>query len=606
MTLQININPGASVFGGSVLGVMTASGNPWSVPDEMAHELVNRGIADASNWPVFRPNLPDDYLQISAPSALGALRAVLVGHSYMDQETQTYSYNRPLEMLNGTVVWANVLLGRPWEIIKSHAIGGERLIDLAARIQFAVNENCDLYFWNIGINDLKNTVNAGNSRFLGTPYPDDPNQTRLDYCISMADRLLSQLEETGRFIFVLPEMWPANGAGDQTRHLAARTLQYNRFLAWRASKSARILYVPLDVVTMDPNSTAGNVRTGYYADFIHPSNIGAFERGKVLAKAIKPYIKKIDRLPWNAIDTWSNLKIAGTALAANGDGTLRVTLNNISGANTLIRKGDSVALAVPSAGQTQWNGRYQVVAHTNTYIDVSCKIPGSFVGAVNVSTATNMFDNPLFLTQTGGSVSGGLVLTSGTVPSGVVISGTATCSVVVNNTVAHTDLDGVADGLGNWMDITITGAANNQVDIFLLANRGPAVTASAVYGRIFAGDTVSALFDVEVVSINGVTTLMSGLNGSVTHRTDGAQTLLVLGTYRDGTNNAAHPNSTFRGVLGCAEYLIPPGTLEAFDGYLAVKFDVAGGSIRLRVGRVGVVVIDNNRTLRDVSVRMDI
>ncbi len=49
MTLSINIKPGQSVNGGLVLGVMTAAGNPWLVPDALANELVNRGVATA-NW----------------------------------------------------------------------------------------------------------------------------------------------------------------------------------------------------------------------------------------------------------------------------------------------------------------------------------------------------------------------------------------------------------------------------------------------------------------------------------------------------------------------------------------------------------------------------
>lgn len=50
MTLSININPGQAVSGGVALGVMTSAGNPWSVPDELAHSLVQRGVATAFNW----------------------------------------------------------------------------------------------------------------------------------------------------------------------------------------------------------------------------------------------------------------------------------------------------------------------------------------------------------------------------------------------------------------------------------------------------------------------------------------------------------------------------------------------------------------------------
>lgn len=50
MTLSININLGASANGGVGVGVMTSAGNPWSVPDAVAQELVNRGVASAVNW----------------------------------------------------------------------------------------------------------------------------------------------------------------------------------------------------------------------------------------------------------------------------------------------------------------------------------------------------------------------------------------------------------------------------------------------------------------------------------------------------------------------------------------------------------------------------
>ena len=547
-----------------------------------------------------------DGVRIEMPgvSVVPAMRAVLVGHSYFDQESGTYSYNRPIEYLQGTVAWANILLGRPWEVVKSHGIGGERLIDLAARIDYAIAEECDIYFWNIGINDLKNTSNTGNSRYTGLPYPVDSNQTNLSYCKAMAETLLKKLANTGRMVVILPETWPANGAGDQTKHLAARTLQYNEFLRKLALTDQRMHYVPLTRHTMDPLNASGNVKTNYYADYIHPSNIGGFYRGTALANYLRPFINTTDRLQSDIIDTYTNLKIAGTALATNGDGTLRVTLTNVSGSETLIRTGDYVSLAVPSAGNTQWNGRYLVVAHSSTYIDLDCAVSGSYSGTVNVSSATNMFDNPLFTTQTGGSVSGGLVLTSGTVPSGVTITGPGTCSVVMTNSVAHTDMDGVADGLGYWCDMTITGGANNAVSISFLSNRGPGVVASPVYGRIFAGDKVQFLCDIQVVSSVGVYKTNVGLTGSITHISDGVKSLVVYGMYRDGANTSAHHNEAFRGVVGCPEYELPLGVLEAFDGVLELVFGASGGSAQIRIGRASVKVLQD--TIRDTTEAYDI
>jgi hypothetical protein len=51
MSLQINMNAGASVNGGFGIGVMTSAGNPWTVPDTLAQELVNRGVATALSFP---------------------------------------------------------------------------------------------------------------------------------------------------------------------------------------------------------------------------------------------------------------------------------------------------------------------------------------------------------------------------------------------------------------------------------------------------------------------------------------------------------------------------------------------------------------------------
>lgn len=50
MTLSINIRPGRTVNGGG-LGILTSSGNPWAVPDALANELVNRGVAIPVDWP---------------------------------------------------------------------------------------------------------------------------------------------------------------------------------------------------------------------------------------------------------------------------------------------------------------------------------------------------------------------------------------------------------------------------------------------------------------------------------------------------------------------------------------------------------------------------
>ena len=72
MTLSINMRPGAAANGGLGIGVMTSAGNPWSLPDGLANELVNRGLATYVNAPF------DDDGSLSA-SEVFQIRGVVSG-----------------------------------------------------------------------------------------------------------------------------------------------------------------------------------------------------------------------------------------------------------------------------------------------------------------------------------------------------------------------------------------------------------------------------------------------------------------------------------------------------------------------------------------------
>lgn len=542
------------------------------------------------------------------PAAGNGLRTVLIGHSYLDQETDTYTYNRPILNLHGTVVWMNFFLGWPLELVKSHAIGGERLIDLGDRLSAALAETADLAIWNIGINDLKETKNPGNSRFTGKAYVVDPNQRNLAYCIARATAQLKRIADRFGRVLILPETAPGNGAADQLKQLAARTAQYNRALQRLAAGDSRMLYVPLDRATWDPlSASAGVINNGaansYYGDTIHPGPVGAFARGKFAASYVKNWIKAIDRLPSNIFETYTNVRVQGTSLAAQADGgTLRVLCPNASSGLTLIREGDLVGLAVPSAGNTGWNGRWLCTAAASTYIDLACAVPGSYTGTINLSTAEQLFDNPLFASQTGGSFSGGGTVTNA-LPAGVSISIPAGCTATPTYPV-HTDLNGVADGLGYWLDLDISLAANAQMLIWFLCHRSN--VASAVYGRVQPGDVVQFGYDVEIVSCSG---LYSSDFGMAVYYTPPSATQIqipVFSIYRSGSLTAAHPNSPGRGSVMTGEWRLPnSGSVDTLDGQVTLTAGAAGATIRLRIGRVGLWALRG--TLRNnVDAALDI
>lgn len=527
-----------------------------------------------------------------ASGAGNGLRTVLIGHSYLDQEADAYTYNRPILYLQGTVNWMNFFLGWPLEIVKGHAIGGERLIDLSARIDEALREPAELAIWNMGINDLKETKNSGNSRFTGVPYPVDPNQRNLSYCIDLAASLLKRIADKYGKVIIFPETSPANGAGDQNRQLAARAAQYNRALARLAALDGRMVYVPLDRETWDPLSAAGNVRVdpvaggSYYRDFIHPGNVAAYWRGKFAASYVAGSLRKFDRLPTNVFETYTNLKVVGTSLSSVATGVVRVLCPNVTNGFHLIREGDMVSLAVPTAGQEAWGGRWSCIGATATYIDVACGATGSFTGTVNLSSAEQLYDNPLIATQTGGASSGGGIVT-GAMPAQTSLSIPTGCTATVTYPV-HTDLAGVADGLGYWLDIDFALAANQVAYLWFQMHRSS--VASSFHGRVHPGDVVQAGADIEVLG-NPVNLRSFDFGMTIQYTPPAASQVQipVLTMYRDGANTDAHPNRAARGSLMTGEWQVPTiGVLDTLDGQLMLVAGALACTVRVRIGRVGV------------------
>lgn len=86
------------------------------------------------------------------------------------------------------------------------------------------------------------------------------------------------------------------------------------------------------------------------------------------------------------------------------------------------------------------------------------------------NTTTNprqMTPNPLFSTLTGGTVSSGLVLTSGTVPAGYEVKGASTSSVVITSAAE-------ANGFGNAVTMAFTATA---ADVVQIIGTAPALSA---------------------------------------------------------------------------------------------------------------------------------
>lgn len=245
-----------------------------------------------------------------------------------------------------------------------------------------------------------------------------------------------------------------------------------------------------------------------------------------------------------------------------------------------------VSVAVPTAGQEAWAGRWLCLAATATYVDVACAATGSYTGTVNLATAEQLYDNPLVATQTGGASSGGGTVT-GVMPASMSLSIPAACTATVTYP-AHTDLAGVADGLGSWLDLDLAIAANQTVYLWFQMHRSS--VGSSFHGRVHPGDAMQAGADLEIVGnpVN-LKSLEFGMTVQYTPPAASQVQIPVLTMYRDSANTDAHPNRAARGSLMTGEWQVPAtGVVDTLDGQLTIAAGTSACTVRVRVGRVGV------------------
>lgn len=527
--------------------------------------------------------------------------ALLIGHSYMDVESGEFSGRRPLTYILGTFTWANTLLGKPFHTSYSFGIGGERVSDVLSRMSYLGERTFDIAVMSIGLNDLKNTYNSTfNSRVTGLPYPADPNQINLQYVCAGAAELIQQTLQHSAFVFVLGESAPAGGTN---KILATRISQYNRYLRALCAKQNRCIYVPVDVLMHNPLAVDASINPNVYMDSVHPSAYGAYLRGKMLADRIAAHIPVIygESLPTNIFETFNNLKITATSLTSI-DGAMTVVLDNSEAGSSAIRPGDMCIVAIPDAAGVNYSGRYLVSASNTTSIELITPgvVNGTYTGTIYCSTTKQIFDNPLYATATGGTSSGGIVV-SGNIPLHVNISGPATCSVTVTTPV-HTDTDGVADGFGNWLDLDFTLAANAEVYVNNYFSTHGQYLTSPYYGRLNPGDIVSSCADIDVIASSNINRLQWHLHNFLAETKTGvaSEYASVIDHYHDTALGSA--NMPWRGVLATENYLLPdnkwPGNNNAS---LYIKAGTSASTLHIRIGRVGVFLVDNPlRNMNDV------
>lgn len=533
------------------------------------------------------------------------LRAVYYGHSYMDEEDISGTYCINGTLAQGSITWANALLGHPFTVIKGAGVGGERIADIFRRYELHVAPyDPDIIFISIGHNDLNNVKNTGTQPGTGLSYATDTTQTRLSVTV---DRYKQVLDAIPRHVLVVllaetqPGRTPAGVASTSThKQLGARFADLNFALSRMALARPNTVFVPVDLPIMDAASTNFETAVGMYKDNVHPSILAAYKRGKMIAKYLERVLPRAVGAPLasNVGDAFLNLRLPFTAIS--GDGTsITVTMDNSApGTHATIGRikvGDMVNVQCPTTDA--YSGTYLCTAATTTSITLS----GSATGATatgHVCTGRQMLENPVFTTQTGGSKHANITLSAGAIPGGYSLNTTAGAGVVtINNAqyVAHTDPDNLYS-CGYWLelDISTTGAA----EVILQGTASDENVGSSYYKRLHAGEVFYVGCEAEV---SGTISNFKGLELRALMTM--VSNTITADFFRDPAYTANDgPTEAHRITMMTPETQMQAGA-SAVTAQLYIRFSAAG-SAKVRVGRFSCYRVDDPvRTTEKLAVQ---
>lgn len=528
------------------------------------------------------------------------LRAVLYGHSYIDEEATSGTYAIQANLVSGTINWANALLGKPFTVIKEAGVGGERVADILARYDLHVKPyDPDIIFIAMGHNDLNNVVNAGTQPDTGIAYAADTTQTRLPVLVARFGQVLDKIPPHVKVVLLAetqPGRTPAGVASTSThKQLGLRFSEFNRALERLALSRKNVIYVPVDLPILD--SASANIETaiGMYEDNVHPSIVGAYKRGKMLAKYLER-ILPIGNPPLVAShgDVFLNQLLPFTAISGNGT-SISVTMDNSApGSHATIGRikvGDMVNVQCPTTAT--YDGLYECTAATLTGITLA----GTATGATatgNVCTGRQMLENPLFVTQTGGTKNANITLSSGLLPASYYLNTTAGAGVVsvAVTYAAHADVNNLYSS-GYWLElaITTTGAAD-----VILQGTASDLSGGSYYKRLHSGEVIYSGCEVDV------TGTIAGFDGvELRNFIDLATDVISADFHRQDGYTVAGVNEAHRVTLLTPEVVLP-ASLLGVTPQLYMRFSGAG-SAKVRIARMCCYRDDEPVRVDDLAVQ---
>jgi lysophospholipase L1-like esterase len=381
---------------------------------------------------------------------------------------------------NSWVNWLQNALNWPFDIVYNGAQSGDTTANCLARVDMhCLRYSPDVVLMQIpGINDMS----AGNG-------PVDE-----ETIFQNQKALVDKITDAGAFLILLGMTPVLSGESRATLQNMARVMQLNRRLGDYCRTKGRVLFhnAALDIVL--PTDTTGLATTAYIknvaGDYIHYSIPGGRRVGEtVAAKVGKIFPVGHDRRPMSAVDCYLASSVTATSVVvASGIATFTSTSHGFL-AGEFVR--------VSGGTPTEVNGVVSILTATaNTFTYATTAVDGSATGTIRASRNRNLFNNPLFLTASGGTVTAGVTGTAPSLLSMKNCSGSAGGLTGVASVAAHSLY-------GNVARLVCSAASLNDLPGFEFT------PTSLLNSDISAGRSYSLEGELKIASANWANTPVS-------------------------------------------------------------------------------------------------
>lgn len=214
-------------------------------------------------------------------------------------------------------------------------------------------------------------------------------------------------------------------------------------------------------------------------------------------------------------------------------------------------------------------GGYAMGVSLSSFLGTSLYSPNDYLASnaadIPTTNSQSLEDNGLFTTLTGGSVAGGLVLTSGTIPANWQMAGAATSSVIVTSGAN-------ANGYGNDLTLAITAGAADSITF----------SHNSFGSFLLISDSVSAAAQVQVASGSSNCNVWQFL--SLGSNVGTPNTFSMYGARSAGIG--AGPTTAYTTTLYCPYASFPAAATTVGTSKRFINFDfTAAGSITATVRR---------------------